>query len=372
MEKGSHSSPAVRPGKGVGTWLLIGVAMLVIQVLLGGVTRLTGSGLSITEWKPILGAVPPLNEAAWSAAFEKYKGIAQYQYLNADFTLSDFKAIYFWEWMHREWARLMGVVFLVGFVYFLYKRRFDRSMVGPFVILFLLGGLQGAIGWIMVASGLNDTDLYVSHIRLAVHFLAALVLVGYTFWFALKLRVPEEARRHRPGLRRLTLGLIAVLAVQLTYGAFMAGLKAAQAAPTWPGINGSLLPPSFTQFGGRSYSGLAALADHPLVVHFIHRSLAAILVLLVAAWTVRARAAVKSAPCSALARWWSFPAVLVGLQALLGILTVVTSPQARHNGFGLFEALAEAHQLVAMSLLLALLAALFATSGRRSVTAPSV
>jgi cytochrome c oxidase assembly protein subunit 15 len=344
--------------------------MLVIQVALGGITRLTGSGLSITEWKPILGAVPPLNDTDWNAAFQKYQGIAQYQYLNQDFTLSDFKAIYFWEWMHREWARLMGLVFIVGFTYFLARRRLDKSMVQPFVILFILGGLQGAIGWIMVASGLNDTDLYVSHIRLAVHFIAALVLVGYTFWFALKLRVPDAERIQAKGLQKATLALIAVLTVQLVYGAFMAGLKAAQSAPTWPGINGSLIPASIHSSGGRTFSTLQAITDHPLAVHFVHRTLAALLVILTLMWTLRARALARSQDTrTALRRWWTFPAILIAVQALLGILTVRTSPRAIHNGFGIFELLAEAHQLVAMTFLLTLLAALYAVTGRRTVSA---
>src|SRR5690606_29641599 len=125
--------------------------MIIIQVLLGGVTRLTGSGLSITEWKPIMGALPPMNEKEWNEAFNGYKQIAQYKYLNSHFELSDFKFIFFWEWFHRLWARMLGVVFVIGFVYFLVKRYFDKEMILPFIILFILGGMQGLIGWIMVA-----------------------------------------------------------------------------------------------------------------------------------------------------------------------------------------------------------------------------
>src|SRR6187455_1439815 len=150
----------------VAIWLLIGVGMIMIQVLLGGITRLTGSGLSITEWKPLLGALPPLNEDAWNKAFDQYKQIGQYKQINFDFTLSDFKFIYFWEWFHRQWARIMGLVFAFGFIYFIIRKRFKKEMIWPMVLLFLLGALQGAIGWIMVKSGLNENDLYVSHIRL--------------------------------------------------------------------------------------------------------------------------------------------------------------------------------------------------------------
>src|SRR5450432_960625 len=136
------TSISQRSSRPVAIWLLIGVGMIVIQVLLGGITRLTGSGLSITEWKPIMGALPPLNEQDWSTAFEKYKQISQYKYLNAHFTLRDFKFIFFWEWFHRLWARLIGVVFLVPFIIFLIQRRFKKQMIRPMIILFLLGALQ--------------------------------------------------------------------------------------------------------------------------------------------------------------------------------------------------------------------------------------
>ncbi|MGL6268400.1 MAG: COX15/CtaA family protein, partial [Chitinophagaceae bacterium] len=168
----------------VAYWLLTGVGMIMVQVLLGGITRLTGSGLSITEWKPILGAFPPMNEPDWISAFDKYKEIGQFKHINFDFTLTDFKYIYFWEWFHRVWARLIGLVFLVPFIYFIRKKMIGKEMVIPMIILFLLGALQGALGWIMVKSGLNEEDIYVSHIRLAIHFMAALGLLCYTLWFA--------------------------------------------------------------------------------------------------------------------------------------------------------------------------------------------
>jgi len=247
----------------VAIWLLIGVAMIMIQVLLGGITRLTGSGLSITEWKPLLGAVPPLNEQAWHTAFEQYKQIGQYKKINFDFTLSDFKFIYFWEWFHRVWARLMGVVFAIGFIYFLVRKQFKKEMILPMVLLFLLGALQGAIGWIMVKSGLNEENLYVNHIRLAIHFIAALGLLCYVFWFALRLLVADDQKMHLPSLNRFTLLLTLLLVIQLIYGAFMAGLKAAAYAPTWPTMNGMWIP-----------EGMSNIFNDPITVQFIHRLLA--------------------------------------------------------------------------------------------------
>src|SRR5947209_7902589 len=144
-----------RSAKPVAIWLLVGVFMIIVQIILGGITRLTDSGLSITEWKPILGAIPPMNEQQWNDAFNHYKQIAQYKDLHSYFTLADFKAIYFWEWLHRLWGRAIGVVFLIPFIIFLVRRRFRASMIRPMVILFLLGALQGVVGWVMVMSGLN-------------------------------------------------------------------------------------------------------------------------------------------------------------------------------------------------------------------------
>lgn len=346
-----------RKQRAVAIWLLTGVVMIIIQILLGGITRLTGSGLSITEWKPIMGAIPPLNEHDWQTAFEKYQQIAQYRYLNAHFTLSDFKHIFFWEWFHREWARMgLALVFIIGFVFFLVRGYFNRKMIAPFVVLFILGGLQGAVGWIMVQSGLNDTDLYVSHIRLAVHFLSALVLLCYTLWFALKLLIPETDQVQMPRLRNLTLLLIALLAIQLAYGAFMAGLKAAAAAPTWPTINGLWVPQQVHQFGNHRYSGFNAWVSNPMAVHFIHRTLAYCLVVLVIGWSFL----MGKASSSRLHRWRWWPAGLVCIQVLLGIFTVLNGARSAPAGhFGSFEFLAQAHQLVAMFLLVSLVSNLY-------------
>src|SRR5258706_1348780 len=178
----------------VAIWLMIGVGMLIVQILLGGITRLSGSGLSITEWNVITGALPPLNEQQWVTEFDKYKQTPQFHLLNFDFTLSDFKFIFFWEWLHRFWARLIGLVFAVPFIIFIIRGRFKQNMIRPMVILFLLGALQGAVGWIMVASGLTGDAVYVRPTRLALHFVFALGLVVYTFWFALQLSVPDSVR----------------------------------------------------------------------------------------------------------------------------------------------------------------------------------
>ena len=339
-----------RKKKIVAYWLLIGVFMIIIQVLLGGITRLTGSGLSITEWKPIMGAVPPVTEQDWNIAFDKYKQIAQFKYVNSHFELDDFKFIFFWEWFHRLWARLLGVVFAIGFVYFLVKKYFDKQMILPLVILFILGAAQGLVGWIMVASGLNDTELYVNHIKLAMHFMAALLLLVYTLWFALQLLVPEHRRVASKRFYNFTLIVIVILCIQLVYGAFMAGLKAAMSAPTWPSINGMWVPDSLFD---------KSLVNDRINVHFMHRQLAYLLLTLLIFWFSAATRIAKRNPGRLLERmkWWPFTLVLV--QVVLGILTVISAPKISFGKFGQFEALAEIHQLVAMFLLMALMINLY-------------
>lgn len=323
---------------------------------MGGVTRLTGSGLSITEWKPIMGAMPPLNDADWNNAFDSYKNIAQYKFLNSHFTLSDFKFIFYWEWAHRLWARMLGVVFLIGFVYFLWKKYFDKGMVKPFVVLFLLGGVQGFIGWKMVESGLNDTDLYVKHTWLATHFLSAVTLMCYTLWFALVLLIPPHRRAGSNGMVKASIGLIALLYVQLAYGAFMAGLHAAKNAPTWPTINGDWIPAGM---------GANNWLHNPINVHFIHRGLAYLLLAGIILWFVYAGKQAKLASESLLSksRWW--PMVLVTVQVILGIATVLTAPYIVFAKFGVFETIAELHQLVALALMMSVVANLY-ISGRRT------
>jgi heme a synthase len=274
-----------RSSKAVGNWLLLGVFMLVIQIALGGITRLTGSGLSITQWDVITGAVPPMNDKDWMVEFQKYQQTPQYRLMNSDFDLQNFKFIFFWEWFHRFWGRLIGIVFAIGFVYFIVKKKFKKEMINPMIILFLLGALQGAIGWIMVASGLTGDAVYVRPTRLALHFIFAMLLISYTLWFALKLLVNENERNFNPTLKNFTWAIIVLISVQLIYGALMAGHKAATAAPTWPDINGHFLSPNSFSESPVSVNFI----DNKQLIHFIHRNLAYLLLLLTAVWFVRAK-----------------------------------------------------------------------------------
>lgn len=359
-----------RSSKPVAIWLLVGVFMIIVQIILGGITRLTGSGLSITEWQPILGTLPPLNDQQWQHAFDGYKQIAQYKHLNSYFTLADFKFIYFWEWLHRLWGRLIGLVFLIPFIIFIVQRRFSKDMIKPMIILFLLGGLQGLIGWIMVKSGLNEENLYVSHIRLAIHFITALVLLVYTFWFALSLLIPKKAFVYQqPSLKNFTVTLISLLMIQLIYGAFMAGLKAATYAPTWPSINGDYVPTGITDYRGQHLSFISAIVDNPIAVHFVHRNMAYLICVLILIWTIRALR-IKCKGVYAVAKW--LPLFFVVLQTGLGIGAVLTSPKAIVHGWGTFEWFAQLHQLVAILLLLSLILLVFVIHCKKKIIKQTV
>ncbi len=336
-----------RSAKLVATWLLLGVGMTVIQIALGGITRLTGSGLSITQWDVITGTLPPMNDSAWAAEFAKYQQTPQYQLLNFEFTVSDFKLIFFWEWFHRLWARLLGVVFAVGFIWFIVKKHFRREMINPLLILFLLGALQGAVGWIMVASGLTGDAIYVKPTRLALHFIFALGLLCYTFWFALQLLVKKEQLVANTSLRKWNVWILVVLILQLLYGALMAGHKAATSAPTWPTINGRWIPDNL--FADANW--LLNFIDNKILIHFIHRGLAYLLLVLIVIWSYKLFK-VNGSELFRKTRWQ--PLSIILLQAILGITTVLTSTGIIPGKWGNFEWMAQLHQLVGMLLLLSL------------------
>lgn len=333
--------------KPIAIWLLIGVAMIMIQVLLGGITRLTESGLSITEWKPLTGILPPLNIVEWQAEFDKYKNTDQFRYIHADFTLNDFKFIFFWEWFHRLWARLLGIVFLVGFVYFLIRKKFKKEMIIPMIILFLLGALQGLVGWIMVKSGLVPEKMFVGHIQLATHFIAALVLLCYTFWFALSLLIPKEKLVINSSLKKFAITIVCILVIQLIYGAFMSGLKAATAAPTWPDMNGIMVPDQINNLS----PWWKNLVENKITIQLIHRSLAYLLTILVFIWTIKARK-FNGNDLFNKTKW--MPLFFILIQVVLGILTVIRSPFGNNLvWFGL------AHQFTAMLFLISMMWMIF-------------
>lgn len=334
------------PHRPIIIWLLTGCFLIFAMVVIGGITRLTGSGLSITEWKVVTGTLPPLSEEAWQKEFEAYKQIPQFKLINAHFELSDFKKIYFWEYFHRLIGRLIGLVFFVPFLWFWLKKKFPPGFMKKALILFALGGFQGFLGWFMVSSGLSE-NVYVSHYRLAIHLISAFAVFGVTFWFALGLgNQAEEKNDTKEGkgkLRRTVQWFFALVILQIIYGAFVAGLKAGYGYPTWPKMGNEWFPsdivalePTWINF----FEGHAG-------VQFIHRYIA-YAVALFAIWIWwRSRQLVL--PPQVINTVKSLLAIVL-LQFALGVLTLLT---------GVDITIAILHQVGAFFLFTAVLMLLF-------------
>ncbi|ROU04013.1 heme A synthase [Histidinibacterium lentulum] len=239
---GSGARGAVR------IWLMVLFALVVVMIAVGGMTRLTDSGLSITEWAPVTGAIPPLNAEDWQREFDLYRQIPEYQLQNAGMTLDEFKVIYWWEWGHRQLGRFIGLVWALGFLWFLLTRTLPRGWTGRLLLLGGLGGLQGAIGWWMVSSGLEPGMLDVASYRLAIHLGLAFVILGLIAWYTFRLarREADLLQARRSAEARLfggTTGLMHLAFVQILLGALVAGIDAGRMFPTWPDMGGGFLPP---------------------------------------------------------------------------------------------------------------------------------
>lgn len=300
-------------------WLWSIAVMTLLTLVIGGITRLTRSGLSIVDWAPIMGVVPPLSEAAWQQAFDAYRAFPEYQELRQGMSLGEFKFIFFWEYLHRLVARTIGVVFLVPFIVFAVRGYLSRPLARRTVVLFALGAGQGLMGWFMVMSGLVD-EPRVSHYRLAAHLSLAFVIFGYAVWLARELSVDRAPSVVPPASRALLLHglgwLGGLLGVQVVWGAFVAGLKAGYYYNTFPLMAGALVPPDFL----RVQPALLNLVENPSAVQWMHRVLGT--VLLVAATVFFAR--VRHGTSDARAR--RLNAVLFGLvaaQYLVGVLTLL-------------------------------------------------
>lgn len=262
--------------KQVGWWLLSIVGLIFAMVIVGGITRLTDSGLSITEWKPIMGALPPLTEAAWAEAFAKYREIPEYILVNAGMSLAEFKFIFFWEWSHRLLGRFIGIAFAVPLVYFIVTRKIERALVPRLVLLFILGGAQGALGWYMVMSGLVDR-VDVSQYRLTAHLGFAVLLFLFSLWVTFGLLIPKEKLQKAAtgSLANVVFGFTGLVFVQILLGGFVAGLDAGIGFNTWPLMDGALIPS-----GLYAESSFAASAfANTMTVQFNHRMAAYLVVL---------------------------------------------------------------------------------------------
>jgi cytochrome c oxidase assembly protein subunit 15 len=323
------AAPAPRP-RAISTWLFLVAALIFVMVMVGGITRLTESGLSIARWEPISGTIPPLSQADWQAEFDAYRATPQYHQVNSGMTLSDFKAIFFWEYVHRLLGRLIGLAFALPLLWFWWKRAIPPGYGWKLAGILALGGLQGVIGWWMVYSGLIDRP-EVSHVRLAIHLLTALLIYSATIWVALDLR---SARARMP---LLGIWALCALALQLMFGAYVAGLRAGYAFNTWPLMGDEWFPAATPMMAPFTRN----LVDNPIVVQFIHRWLAFIVAAF--AFWLAAKAWARGLRLEATAL-----AGAVCVQITLGILTLLS---------GVKIDIAVAHQGMAALLLAAMVTA---------------
>ncbi len=297
-------------------WLFAVAALIAIMVLVGGATRLTESGLSITEWKPLTGALPPLSQEQWTQAFEGYKAIPQYRELNAGMSLSEFKSIFWWEWSHRLLGRVIGMAYFLPFLWFLWRGHLSGELKRRLWGIFALGGLQGVVGWWMVASGLSER-VEVSHYRLATHLVLALLIFAAIVWTLRRLadRPPAAANQR---LKITSVVLLVLTFVQLYLGALVAGLRAGRVYNTWPDIDGAFIPSAARLFFDQPW--WRNLFDNTLTVQFEHRMTAYALFALA---VLHAIDAVRSRADGAVIRGALWLVVVVTLQATLGILTLL-------------------------------------------------
>ncbi|WP_422105306.1 COX15/CtaA family protein [Winogradskyella sp.] len=305
-----------KDNKAVVYWLLIGCVLIFIMVIVGGITRLTHSGLSISNYKLISGTIPPMNEVEWNEAFELYKQYPEYQKLNYGMSLEDFKDIYFWEWIHRVIGRFIGLVFIIPFVYFLIKKRLSKSTIKKAIVLLIMGGFQGFLGWYMVKSGLVDRP-DVSHYRLAAHLTTAFLTFAYTFWVALDLIFPNKKTIDKKLRNFIRIGLV-VLVIQIIYGAFVAGLDAGWIHNHWPFMNeGKLMHETVYIEQSPTYLNFI---EGKSGVQFVHRTLAYVVVIFILAIWYKAT---RQDMTLLQKRGVNSLLIIVGFQFLLGVLTLL-------------------------------------------------
>ncbi len=336
--------------RGVRAWLWTGAILVAAMVVVGGITRLTGSGLSITEWNLVVGIVPPLNQASWQDLFAKYLATPQGQLVAPQFTLIEFKQIFWWEYLHRLLGRLIGIVFLLPFLWFLFTVRLGPRLFRRLLFILGLGVFQGALGWAMVASGLIDRPT-VSHYRLAAHLTTALFTFAVIVWTILDLTDPETTAPPT-GHPWLSWVLTLVIGIQIIFGAFTAGLRAGFIYNTWPTMGPTWIPPGLSTLDPIWMN----ITENPTTVQFIHRSLAIVVLLLAIALVIQLRS--DGPP---IIRRASTLLLVVIIQFGLGVATILGIP--RHP-----VALGVLHQFGAIAVLTALLMTLH--SVRPSLKAP--
>lgn len=301
------------PNRPIIAWLFTGCFLVYVMVVIGGMTRLTHSGLSMVEWSPA-GSLPPMNEQQWTVQFEKYKQSPEFKIMNFDFTVDDFKEIFWWEYIHRLIGRTIGFVFFLPFLFFLLKKKFPEGFLKKMIVLLLIGASQGLLGWFMVKSGLQKNP-HVSHYRLAAHLITAFTAFGFTFWYALDLIYPKQEMIGK-SLKKLALLLFSVVVLQIIYGAFVAGLKAGYMYPTFPKMGDKWIADEVTALEPVWKNFVEGHAG----VQFIHRYLAYAVVMLVGILFYRAR---KLELTSLQKKLMNALGIIVSLQFILGILTLL-------------------------------------------------
>ncbi len=325
----SRASHTAHPDRLVALWLFACALMILAMVVIGGITRLTESGLSITEWKPLTGVIPPLTEAEWEESFALYRQIPEFQLVHHGMNLAEYKAVYWWEFLHRLWGRLIGIAFAVPLVIFLLRRRIGRELAPWLGLLLVLGALQGALGWYMVASGLTQrTD--VSQYRLAAHFGLAVALFAAVFWTALTLVRSAPVEAHEGArLRPWLLGTLALLALTMIAGAFVAGLDAGFVYNSFPWMGDGLVPPDYA---ARGLSFWVNAFENPAAAQFHHRLLAlTTLAAALALWWLGRRVRLPEAARTALGAFALAAAAQLGLGVLTVLLVVPIPIAALHQ-----------------------------------------
>ena len=308
------------PRRAISIWLGLIFVMLLAMIAIGGLTRLTDSGLSITEWKPVTGAIPPLNDADWAVEFQKYQASPEFRLQNNQMNLEDFKGIFWWEWGHRLLGRMIGVVWAIGFFWFLFRKQIPTGYKGKFLGLGVLGGLQGALGWWMVSSGLTGRMVDVASYRLAMHLGLAFIILGLITWYVLSIRksgaeMLQARRRKEGGLMAFATVLLVVLFAQVMLGGLVAGIDAGRSFPTWPDMAGEFLPSE--SFG---YTPLwTNFFENAALVQFNHRLMGYIaFVVGLALWWKSRRS-----PVAATRAAFTAMAVMMLAQVTLGVFTVL-------------------------------------------------
>lgn len=354
MEKMSYKN--YKYTKGIRIWLLIGLLMLIGQVILGGITRLTGSGLSITRWDIVTGVKPPLNDLEWLAEFELYKNTPQFHKINSTFNIQDFKFIYFWEYAHRLWVRALGFIFLIPFLILLFRKKIDTYLIKRLGMVVLLTILTASAGWIMVKSGLIDRP-WVNAYKLTIHFLLAVLVITAMVKTIADVYVYRSLNKSKS--KYLVLGILIVAFIQLIFAGLISGMRAGLYYPSWPDMNGEFVPSVLKDFNNWHLENMInydSFLFAPALIQFTHRSLAYLLLILVLFMFFKLQNKLERSS----KKWLNMSVLLLFTQVALGILTVLNVKGKIPLFYGVV------HQLVGLLFFMSLLFLYYSLRNKRA------